>query len=121
MKGFKPGFAIWTDCRSRDGVHRAAHPAGQLVNTSQHVNGSHSGDLWGVCAAASPGLVTLTVPFRDTPAGRHSLFIPLTPWDSGSGRMPREPLDAPENLPKEAECQKALGQLDTVPSSEQAA
>jgi len=32
--------------------------------------------------------------------------------DARSCRMPRQPLDAPENLPKEAGCQMALGQLE---------
>src|SRR5437660_1756132 len=45
----EPGFAIWTDCRPHDGVHGAARPVGQLVNTSQHVNGSHFGDPWELC------------------------------------------------------------------------
>ena len=37
--------------------------------------------------------------------------------DSGSGRMPRELLNAPEYLPKESRRQVALGQLhDEVPS-----
>ena len=49
-----------------------------------------------------PGLVTLAVAFRDTAAGSPSL---PTPWLRvrcfGSGRVPRESLDAPKDLPKE--------------------
>ena len=73
------GFPIWTDCRSHDGVHgaaRVARPVRQLVNTSQHVTGSHLGDR-GDCGPPFPGFVTPTVAFRDTPAGspltRHRL------------------------------------------------
>ncbi len=38
-KSDQPEFPIWIDCRSHDGVPGAARPVGQLVNTSQHVNG----------------------------------------------------------------------------------
>jgi hypothetical protein len=44
MVSIELGFLIWTDRRPCDGVHRAARPVGQLVNTSQHVNGSESLD-----------------------------------------------------------------------------
>jgi len=30
--GSRPGFPIWTDCRPRDGVHRAARPVGKLAH-----------------------------------------------------------------------------------------
>src|SRR5262245_51611258 len=43
-----------------------------------------------------------------TPSSSPSLRV----RQSGSGRMPRESLDAPENLPEEAPGQVALGQLE---------
>ena len=91
-------------------------PIGQLVTTSRHINGSHSRDRWGVYASVCPRLVTLTVPFRDTPAGSPLTLPHIHSLGSCSRRMPREPLDAPEGLLKEALCQVALGQLeDKVP------
>jgi len=74
-----PGFPIWTDRRPRDGVHRAAHPVGQLVNTSQHVNNSHPGKPCGLCGPMPPSLVTPTVSFKDTAAASPSRgpFCPL--------------------------------------------
>ena len=51
QRAFQPGFPIWTDCRPHDGVHGAARPVGQLVNTSQHVNGSDRDSRYGPIAA----------------------------------------------------------------------
>lgn len=59
-----------------------------LVQAPQHPNRSHSRDPWADEARC------------------------LELWDSCVGRMPREPLDAPEDLPKEASCQVAFGQLE---------
>src|SRR6266852_5774184 len=108
-----PGFPIWTDRRPRDGVHRAAHPVGQLVNTSQHVTNSHPGEPGGLCGPVPPSLATPTVSFKDTAAASPSRcsFRPLPVRCSRSGRGPRESLDAPENLPKESRRQVALRQL----------
>src|SRR5713226_4166645 len=49
----KPGFPIWIDCRPHDDLHAAARPVGQLVNTSQHVNGSHLATLGDLCPRRS--------------------------------------------------------------------
>ncbi len=64
----KPGFPIWTDRRPCDGVHRAARTVGQLVNTSQPVNGSHSGNPWGRCSPLPLSVVTPTVSCKDIAA-----------------------------------------------------
>ena len=117
-KSCYPGFPIWTDCRPSDGVHRAARPVGQLVNTSHHVNDSHPASPW---APVRP--LACELGHSDHVMQRHRrraaarCSIPVLPvQDSGSGWMPRESLDAPEDLPKEAPCQVALGQLkDEVP------
>ena len=54
------------------------------------------------------------VSFKDTAAAAPSRcsFVPLPVQDSGSGRVPRESLDAPENLPKQALSQVAFGKLE---------
>ena len=56
--------------------------------------------------------------FKDTAAATSSRgpFCLLPVCDAGSGRGPRESLDAPENLPKERRRQVAFGKLqDEVP------
>ena len=60
-----------------------------------------------------PVLVTRPMLFRDTDAVLTSL--PRRPRCTGSGRVPRESLDAPDDLPKEALRQVALGQLELLP------
>jgi hypothetical protein len=88
-------------------------PFRQLVNTSQHVNNRHPGEPRGPFGPGSSSVVSSTVSFKDTaalsPARR--AFPALTVQDSGPGRMPRESLDAPEDLPKEALRQVAFWQL----------
>jgi len=82
QRAFQPGFPIWTDCRPHDGVHGAARPVGQLVNTSQHVNGSHFGDPWGLCPRRSRRW-SLRPSRSETPLpDRHSFVIASTPWGS---------------------------------------
>lgn len=111
----EPGFAIWTDCRPHDGVHGAARPR---RSTRQHVpirQGQSFGQPLRSVPPSFPRLVTPTVAFKDTPA-ESPLTIAFTPLGSRSRRVPCESLDAPENLPKEAPCQGALGKLqDEVP------
>ena len=51
----------------------------------------------------------MTTHLRDTPAGIDPFLVSLPV--SRSGRMPRESLDAPEHLPKQALRQVAFGQL----------
>ena len=58
----------------------------------------------------SPSLVALNG--RTTPALSSFILYPgFTPRGSRSRRVPREPLDALENLPKEAPRQVAFGEL----------
>lgn len=64
-------------------------------------------------APALPGLSTTTVPFRDTATGSPALLTRRLRY-SGSGRVPSESLDAPEDRPKEASRQVALGKLEYV-------
>jgi hypothetical protein len=60
-----------------------------------------------------PGSVTPTVGFRDTPARSLPLIaLVLSMRRSGSARVPRESLDGPGDLPKQAPRQAALGKLD---------
>ena len=71
-----------------------------------------TGVLFGIAARSSPEMPPLSTALRDTPAGiarssSHSLRGP----SARSSRMPRESLDAPEDLPKQAR-QVALGQLE---------
>jgi len=57
-------------------------------------------------------LVTPTVPFRDTPTRSiPRLMRSLRVRGLRSRRMPGEPLDASDDLPKESRRQVALGQL----------
>jgi hypothetical protein len=66
----------------------------------------------GESAPTAPGVGhTPAVAFRETP-DRQSLVIAFTPRGSRSRRVPRELLDALENLPKEAARQVAFGQLE---------
>src|SRR5438132_39707 len=63
------------------------------------------------CCPLRPRDATLSTALRDTPARiapPHSLRGP----SARSGRMPREALDAPEDLPKQAARQAAVGQLE---------
>jgi hypothetical protein len=88
---------------ARDDLHRAARPVGQLVQSLAHsfqqVDGNPSDEAWGLC---------------DSGASRR----PRCSWPphpvrcSRSRRVPGESLDSPENLPKEAPRQVALGQLE---------
>jgi hypothetical protein len=71
-----------------------------------------------LCLTCSGVCSPLTTHLRDTPGRRrsscppHFLRVPF----SRSRRVPRESLDAPEDLPKQIRCQVALGQLeDEVP------
>lgn len=55
------------------------------------------------------------VPFRDTPAGSTPLLIALAPGvGSATGGVPRDSVDAPEDLPTQAPRQVARGQLEDV-------
>ena len=73
---------------------------------------------WGVRAAdrsGPEGLPSATAGLSDTPSRVARLSASPT-LSAPSGRMPRQSLDAPEDLPKEAARQVALGQLeDEVP------
>ena len=71
-----------------------------------------------LCGPLLASLVTDHVMHRHRRRAAVRCSIPVLPvQDSGSGRMPRESLDAPENLAKEASCQVALSQLeDEVPA-----
>ena len=59
-----------------------------------------------------PRSVTPTVGFRDTPTRSLPLIALVLSMRARSGRMPRESLDASENLPKEFPRQVALGELE---------
>jgi hypothetical protein len=76
-------------------VEGADRPGGQLVHAVRPIDGGHSHGAR-ACATPLPGLITLAVAFRDTATGSPSL---PTPWLRvrcfGSGRVPRESLDAP--------------------------
>jgi hypothetical protein len=60
---------------------------------------------------SSEGLLSATIRPRDTPAKSARFLSPLRVRPSRSRRMPPEPRDATEDLPKERRCQVALGQL----------
>ena len=66
----------------------------------------------------APRCATLDDPLRDTPGGVGRVLRPhfLRVPSARSGRMPRESLDAPENLSKEAPCQVALSHVYSGPS-----
>src|SRR5947207_9721297 len=71
---------------------------------------SHTTRSRGVRAAdysSSEGLSSAPIGLRDTPACVAPLSLPPT-LSARSGRVPREPLDAPENLPQETPRQVAL-------------
>src|SRR5262245_28543404 len=99
-----PGFAIWTDCRPDNGVRAAARPAGPLGHpVRSSCDASHSREAWAVC---DPGLLNWPL---DPPGQGHLLrfarrcaVTPLRLWGPRSRRMPRESLDAAENLSKQA-------------------
>ena len=87
-------------------------------STASLPNRSHAGAPWSRCGPLPPGVVTPPMPWgaprSARPSMRHRPLLRV--GDSGSGRMPREPLDAPENLPEKSPCQVAFGQLqDEVP------
>jgi hypothetical protein len=73
----KPRFPIWSAFRLGDGVHRAALPVGQLVYTSQHLNGSHAGEPWGLYDSVRSSLIAVTHIQQKRPPRRRSL--PLIP------------------------------------------
>src|SRR5437870_12342138 len=72
----------------------------------------------GPSAASRLGVWSIRRPCSETPPLlRSPLLIASAPgWGSRSRRMPREPLDAPDDLRKQALSQLAFGQLqDEVP------
>src|SRR6266542_3323093 len=101
----------------RGGAHRANRPVGQLVHRFRHADGRHSR---GASRVRGPVLVSLavwTLLFKTPPPLRLRCSLsPLLLWGPRSRRMPRESLDAPEHLAKEAPGQVTFGQLeDEVP------
>jgi len=71
------------------------------------------GVLFGIAARSSPETPPLSTALRDTPAEIAPDLIERTAHggsETTSG-MPRESLDVPEDLPKQAPRQVALGQL----------
>jgi hypothetical protein len=81
-----------------------------LVHPSRQLDGSPSVEVWGLCDPGASRLVTLIVLFRDTAAASPPAVH--GPRCSRSRRVPGESVDPPENLPKEAPRQGALGQLE---------
>jgi len=81
-----PGFPIWTDCGPHAGVHGAARPVGQLVNTSQHVNGSHFGDPSGLCPRRSRGWYAVTSKRPAQPRSGGARGTPTSTGDWGVTR-----------------------------------
>jgi len=72
-----------------------------------------TGVLFGIPARSSPEAPPLSTALRDTPAGIAPDLIERTAHggsETTSG-TPRESLDVPEDLPKQAPRQVALGQL----------
>ncbi len=70
-----------------------------------------TGVLFGIAARSSPEAPPLSAALRDTPAGIAPDLIERTAHggsETTSG-MPRESLDVPEDLPKQAARQVALG------------
>jgi|SRR5262249_12536312 len=67
----------------------------------------------GACAGPLlPRVCALPSCCATTPAPRRPLLSSRTPVpDSGSGRVPRQPLDAREDLAKERPCQVTFGEL----------
>jgi hypothetical protein len=57
-------------------------------------------------------MITPIVSFKDTAAASPYRCPPLPVQDSGLGRVRRESLDAPEDLPKQAPRQLAFGKLE---------
>jgi len=104
---FKPGFPIWTDCRP---VAASTEPPVPSASWSKRPARQRQSFWrpWGVCPPSFPGLVTLRPSRSETLLpDRHSLVIAFAPRGSRSRRVPREPLDAAENLPKERRRQVA--------------
>src|SRR3990172_2030482 len=72
----------------------------------------------GPSAASRLGVWSIRRPCSETHPLRRPPLLTASAlaWGSRSRRMPGEPLDAPDDLPKESRCQVALGQLqDKVP------
>ena len=91
-------FQLFAPCR---GVERAGHPVGRLVHPFRRVDGCHSHETRTVGDSVHRSVVTPAALFRDTPADSTSLSMPsLRVWDSQSGRVPCESVDAPDNLPQ---------------------
>src|SRR5207249_2580148 len=91
-------FAIWTYSSPLGGVERPDYPVGHLVRPFRHVDESHFCQAWTVCDPALLSLVTVAVPFRDTPAGSTPLLIALAPcvgldeqvgWHASHSMRPR--------------------------------
>src|SRR5262245_13654461 len=80
---------------------------GALVNTSQNVNDRHPAERWRLCMPLASWFGhsdRVLLRHRRRAASRCSVPVLPVP-DSGSGRMPRQPLDAREDLAEERPCQ----------------
>ena len=93
----------------RDGVHRAAGPVGQLVQSSVHpslqVDGSPSGEAWGPRDPVLLGLVIVPCHAEAPPLRHPHSDAPLSVRCSRSRRTPREPLDTRHDLLEQGPCQ----------------
>ena len=93
----------------RDGVHRAAGPVGQLVQSSVHpslqVDGSPSGEAWGPRDPVLLGLVIGPCHAEAPPLRHPHSDAPLSVRCSRSRRTPREPLDTRPDLLDQGPCQ----------------
>src|SRR5262245_50862760 len=93
----------------RDGVHRAAGPVGQLVQSSVHpslqVDGSPSGEAWGPRDPVLLGLVIGPCHAEAPPLRHPHSDAPLSVRCSRSRRTPREPLDTRHDPLEQGPCQ----------------
>src|SRR3989442_7887485 len=89
-------------------------PSVKLVHASRHVDGSVSGKSWGLCDRCFRVRSHRPCRRETPPPNRLPLpdFPPIPVRSSVSRRMPRESLDAPEDLPNQALRQVAPGQLE---------
>src|SRR2546422_1062699 len=99
------------------GAERADHPVAQLVHPFRQLKEVMLADAWTVRGLTLRSW-SMRRPCSETPPLlRPPLLIASAPgWGSRSRRTPREPLDAPDDLRKQALSQPAFGQLeDEVP------
>ncbi len=104
--------------RHRDGVDRADRPVGQLIHTSQHLNGSHSCEAQGLCGPLPPSLIAAITFSNDTAATVLLATHPRLPGAITSAQVGCHASRSmrPRVCPNRAQCQVALGELqDEVP------